>query len=103
VGSTGAIIGIIPLKSCGKKDKAPVGETGAQHKTYKSALSTGQCAAISACFEPESKQRMDVSVAKRFNFRLTRGETVENHQLVNGSWGKQGLSPRNWLKMRHGP
>jgi hypothetical protein len=85
------------------KSKAPVGETGAQQQTYKLLISTGQCAAISTRFPPESKQRMDEESAKRFNFRLTKGKTVENRGVINGSWGKQGLFLRNWLKMRHGP
>jgi hypothetical protein len=103
VGSTGAIIGVIPLKSCGRKDKAPVGETGAQHKTYKSLISTGQCARLSTCFQPESKQRMDAGTPKRFNFALTTGRKRQIGQMIFFSWGKQALSARNWLKMRHGP
>jgi hypothetical protein len=85
------------------KSKAPVGETGAQHKTYKSRLSTGQCARFSTCFQPESKQRMDVSRTKRFNFALTTGESGKMGQMTFISWGKQAVSARNWLKMRHGP
>jgi hypothetical protein len=103
VGSTGEIIGVNPLEACDRKDKAPVGETGAQHKTYKTLISTGQCAQLSTGFQPESKQRMDEVVMKRFNFALTTGENGEMGQMIFNSWGKQALSARNWLKMRHGP
>jgi hypothetical protein len=54
-------------------------------------------------FPPESKQRMDAGVLKRFNFPLTEGKSGEFGKMTNGSWGKQAKSARNWLKMRHGP